>query len=126
MWFVADRTNIRIFLWPMIYSTVSARFIAQLNMSFMQYLFYWNCRYIAWYWKPSINRLTTNEDVEGDLTPLSPGIFLTCISFLSIKGLYPQMSAWNACMHAENQLHNWTCSTNQQWSQDGKRLALSF
>lgn len=45
----------------MIYSTVSARFMAQLNMSFMQYLLFWNCRYIAWYWKPTINSLWHNK-----------------------------------------------------------------
>lgn len=109
MWFVADRINIRIFLRSMIYSTVSARFIAQLNMSFMQYLLFWNCRYIGWYWKPSIDRLWHNKWRCGwRFDPLSPGTFLTCISFSSIKGLYPRMSARH---EAENQLHNQTCST---------------
>lgn len=61
VWLVADRINIRIFLRAMIYSTVSARFMAQLNMSFMQYLLFWNCRCIAWYWQLSINRLWHNR-----------------------------------------------------------------
>lgn len=112
MWFVADKINTRIFLWPMIYSTVSARLIAQLNMSFIQYLQFWNCRYIAQYWKPFINRLWHSKwrrERKFDLSKSS--------SFPRMHQVlvHQETVASNVCMTCSRES---TCSTKQQRSQE--------
>lgn len=107
MRFVADRINIRIFLLPMIYNTVSARFMAQLNMSFMQYLLFWNCRYIASYWKPSISRLWHKLRWERGFDPTE------CWYFPHASVSCPSEDYTLACLAEETHLHNLTFPTHE-------------
>lgn len=79
----------------MIYSTASARFIHQLNMSFIRYFLFWNCRYIAQCWKPFVNRLWQNKWKCERRFDLSKSCFFPHMHLFFI---YQETVTCNVCM----------------------------